>query len=74
MEFLKSLPAKVWLLAAVAAGSVVLATMDDAPPRSATPGAATQWQAQFAQGLQVSLRAVADGNERPAIDRTTKPR
>ena len=74
MEFLKSMPAKVCLLAAVAAGSVALATMDDAPPSAATPGAATPWQAQFEHGLQVSLRAVADGNERPATSRTAKPR
>lgn len=74
MEFLKSMPAKVCLLAAVAAGSVALATMDDAPPSSAKPGDATPWQAQFEHGLQVSLRAVADGNERPATSRTAKPR
>jgi hypothetical protein len=69
MEFTRSLHAKLWVLAAAAGVALAaLAAIDDAPPGPATPGAAatlSQWQAQFAQGLQVSLRAVADGNDRP---------
>jgi len=77
MEFLKSPHAKVWPLAAVAAGTLALAALeviDDAPLGSATQGAATmsQWQAQFAHGLQVSLRAVADGHDRPAAPRAAE--
>jgi hypothetical protein len=63
MEIRKSLHANGWQLAAAAmavAAFAAFATMDDAGPLDVKP---------FADGLQVSLRAVADGNDRPAVSR-----
>lgn len=78
MEFLKSLHAKGWHVAAAAVGIVAfaaLAALADPQPLDAQLTSAmnrsgdtlNQWHAQFSHGLKVSLRAVADGDDRPAI-------